>query len=130
MTATIHILRSAPWRQGETNTLHALWCGTNMSCGQIGLRLSRSRNSIIGKAHRMQFKRGTLRLPPEKAVQGPPPLPPSAPVQVRPEHATGCRGCGKTPQPGRVHCAECLRDRMPARSRADVWGGLIPNVGS
>jgi len=46
-----HVSTGAAWSLQDEQTLLAMW-GTH-TCRQIAIRLGRSRNAIIGKAHRL-----------------------------------------------------------------------------
>ena len=49
------------WTYMETILLRKLWENTLMSCTEIGKELDRTRNSVIGKIHRLRIKRSKLK---------------------------------------------------------------------
>jgi GcrA cell cycle regulator len=67
---------ASPWTDATNARLRHLW-NEGLSTAEIGRRLNVSKNSVIGKAHRLELPR---RPSPIKYVDGPP-------RQLRPRHA-------------------------------------------
>ena len=94
------------WPTGHIHTLKTLW-EAGMSGRAIGVRLCRTKNAIIGKAHRLELvhggmKRGEPIVPRSvPAVQAEPTEPIHIPT-LPPPHADSCsvNGCRLTSQPG------------------------------
>ncbi len=110
------------WTHERVETLTRLWA-EGFSARQIADKLGGiTRNAVIGKAHRLNLRRGVERnvAPPEPVAPPPPPREEPVPEPRAdfkswmcrwPTHDSGKFGlfiCGKTCQPGRHYCAEHL----------------------
>jgi hypothetical protein len=45
--------KPTPWTGSETVRLRELWANPELSCAEMGAQLGRSKNSVIGQAHRL-----------------------------------------------------------------------------
>lgn len=109
------------WTSDRVDSLTRLWA-EGLSARQIADKLGGvTRNAVIGKAHRLNLKRGS-ELPVYHKPEPPPPPRVEPPVfrpmpevkswmcrwQIDEPGRFGLYICGKTVQPGRPYCAEHL----------------------
>lgn len=115
-----------PWSDAEIASLRQWWCVDGWTTRQIGDRMGRSRNAVLGKVHRLELVKAAAPGVPAAAMAaalaalGRPaasmPVPVAAPAVV-PASDPGPRkdprlcvtaGCRGTRQPGRHLCAGCI----------------------
>ena len=114
------------WSENQLDACIVLW-REGYTASDVGSRIGKSRNAVIGKMGRMFIKQG--KPAPEPIMTGvepePEPPPPPKPVIVRDSSWPSWRcECGGTRQPGRDHCATCITRNAKPNARASMFVGL------
>ena len=110
------------WTEAQTMTCIEAWRGGESS-RDIGNRIGKSRNAVIGKMGRLHIEQG--KPPPAPILRGmqepePQPEPPPEPI----DYVARICGCGGPVQPGRGLCASCINKRKKPNPRAAMWVGV------
>jgi len=116
---------SRGWPQWQLDLARHLWCVEGLGASEIAARLGtprRTRNGVLGKAHRNGWQQGsTVSKPPTTE----PPAPPLAPAPVMPPPDTGkpafmcaAPACRNTRQPARPLCASCISATLVPKARS------------
>lgn len=119
------------WNQRQVDLLVTRWSeGQSARAIAAELGIGFTKNSVIGKAHRLDLRHG--KTPPESVTRPKPePVEVPEPVPLSKDVPTwmcrwpaeepgkfGLRVCGKTVQPGREYCAEHCTEAYLIKSRA------------
>ncbi len=118
------------WSQKQVDLLVERWSeGRPARSIAAELGIGFTKNSVIGKAHRLDLRHG--KKPPKRLTEPEPPELPE-PVPISKDLPTwmcrwpaepgrfGLRVCGKTVQPGREYCAEHCTEAYLIKSRASM----------
>lgn len=116
------------WTEEQIAALIRLWPDPKLTARDIGRKIGRGRNAVIGKAFRMHLVKGAPAGAVAMSTVAFRPLPVPKPMLVLPPIdyvplRTVC-ACGGPCQRGRGACAECLTARHPRNKRADHWSGI------
>ena len=111
---------SPEWTEQEIATLRQQW-EAGVSASVIGLLLSKTRNAVIGKVHRLRLKgRVTTQQAAYRRVP-PPPLPYKKPVRMTQLRWHHCRAVIDAREPNKADPLHCGQHIVEMNGRTTPW---------